>query len=66
MSITKQEFVAILNAYGSARASADPNLINYSLTMVQQALEQIEFAEPVVEPEVVETDEEASEESSDD
>ena len=53
MSITKEELVSVINSYASARASGDPNLINFSAKLVEQAVSQIDFGAEVPAPEAV-------------
>ena len=60
MPCKKSELVSAVNSFGSARASADGNLISFSVSLLNQFLDTLEFAEEdvVVEEEVDATSEE--------
>lgn len=63
MSITKEELVSVINSYASARASGDPNLINFSAKFVEQAVSQIDFGAEAPVPEAVVSDDAPLEDS---
>ena len=59
MPCKKSELVSAVNSFGSARASVDGNLISFSVSLLNQFLDTLEFAEEdVVEDEVEATSEE--------
>ena len=59
MPCKKSELVSAVNSFGSARASGDGNLISFSVSLLNQFLDTLEFAEEdVVEEEVEATSEE--------
>ena len=59
MPCKKSELVSAVNSFGSAKASADANLISFSVSLLNQFLGTLEFAEEdVVEEEVDATSEE--------
>jgi hypothetical protein len=58
MACKKSELISVINSYSAARVSNDGNLINISVSMLQQVIEKLEFEPeeetPVSETEVVE------------
>ena len=58
MPCKKSELVQAVNTYGNARASADPNLVNFASNLLAQFMDTLEF-DPEPEPtEAVEATEE--------
>jgi hypothetical protein len=59
MACKKSELVSALNSFGSARATGDGNLIQFSVNLIGQLIDTLEFApeEEKEEEEVVETKE---------
>ena len=56
MACKKSELVQAINTFATARASGDPNLLNFASNLLSQYVETLEFAEEeteAVEPEVV-------------
>lgn len=49
MPCKKSELVQAVNTYGNARASADPNLVNFASNLLVQFMDTLEF-EPEPEP----------------
>jgi len=45
MACTKSQLVSAINSYASARISNDANLIQFSVNLVTQLIESLEFAE---------------------
>lgn len=45
MACTKSQLVSAINSYASARISNDANLIEFSVNLVTQLIESLEFAE---------------------
>ena len=45
MACTKSQLVSAINSYASARVSNDANLIQFSVNLVTQLIESLEFAE---------------------
>lgn len=60
MACKKSELISAVNSFGSARATADPNLINFAGNLIGQLIETLEFA-PEETEEVVEATEETAE-----
>jgi len=56
MACKKSDLVSAINSFGSARVSGDANLISFSVDLLGQLIETLEFAPE----EPVETKEEAS------
>lgn len=57
MTCKKSELVSAINSFGSARATADGNLITFSANLIAQLIDTLEFApeeETVEETEVKE------------
>lgn len=44
MACTKNQLVSAINSFGSARATGDGNLIAFSINMIGQLLDTLEFA----------------------
>lgn len=63
MSITKEELVAAINSYATARASGDPTLINFSAKLIEQTIGQINFDANVAAADAVVSDKESLEDS---
>jgi len=61
MACKKSELVSAINSFGSARATADANLINMSGRLLSDLIETLEF-EP--EDDTKETNDNQSEQSS--
>ena len=51
MACKKSELVSAINSFGSARATGDGNLIGFSVSLIGQLIDTLEFApeEEVVE-----------------
>ena len=49
MACKKSELVQAVNTYGNARASNDPNLVNFASNLLAQFMDTLEF-EPEPEP----------------
>ena len=62
MACTKSQLVSAVNSYAAARASNDANLLQFSINLVTQLIDTLEFAEEITE-EV--TNEEADDNSTD-
>jgi hypothetical protein len=45
MACKKSELISAINSFGSARATGDPNLINFAGNLIGQFIETLEFAE---------------------
>jgi hypothetical protein len=55
MACKKSELVSALNSFGSARATGDGNLIQFSVNLIGQLIDTLEFApeeEPISEDEL--------------
>jgi hypothetical protein len=55
MACKKSELVSALNSFGSARATGDSNLIQFSVNLIGQLIDTLEFApeeEPISEDEL--------------
>ena len=51
MACKKSELVSAINSFGSARATGDPNLVNFAAGLIGQLLDTLEFgAEEDVSP----------------
>jgi hypothetical protein len=44
MACKKSELVSAINSFGSARATGDPNLVNFAAGLIGQLIETLEFA----------------------
>ena len=52
MACKKSELVSAINSFGSARATGDPNLVNFAAGLIGQLLDTLEFgSEEDVSPE---------------
>ena len=49
MACTKSQLVSAINSYAAARASNDANLLQFSVNIVTQLIDTIEFAEEIIE-----------------
>lgn len=58
MACTKSQLVSAINSFGSARATGDGNLIAFSVNMIAQLIETLEF-----EPEEIPAEETATAEA---
>ena len=47
---TKEELVQAINTYATARATNDPNLVQFAGNLLNQYLETLSFKEAEVEP----------------
>jgi hypothetical protein len=55
MACKKSELVSALNSFGSARVTGDGNLIQFSVNLIGQLIDTLEFApeeEPISEDEL--------------
>ena len=55
MACKKSELISALNSFGSARATGDGNLIQFSVNLIGQLIDTLEFApeeEPISEGEL--------------
>ncbi|NDF99499.1 MAG: hypothetical protein EB101_11395 [Chitinophagia bacterium] len=55
MACKKSELISALNSFGSARATGDGNLIQFSVNLIGQLIDTLEFApeeEPISEDEL--------------
>lgn len=43
MACKKSELVSAINSFGSARATGDPNLVNFAAGLIGQLIETLEF-----------------------
>ena len=49
MVCTKSQLVSAINSYAAARASNDANLLQFSVNLVTQLIDTLEFAEEIIE-----------------
>ena len=49
MACKKSELAQAINTYATARASGDPNLVNFASNLLTQYLDTLEYAEEEVE-----------------
>ena len=49
MACTKSQLVSAINSYAAARASNDANLLQFSVNLVTQLIDTLEFAEEIIE-----------------
>ena len=49
MTCTKSQLVSAINSYAAARASNDTNLLQFSVNLVTQLIDTLEFAEEITE-----------------
>ena len=49
MACTKSQLVSAINSYAAARASNDANLLQFSVNLVTQLIDTLEFAEEITE-----------------
>ena len=58
MACKKSELISAINSFGTARVSGDGNLIAFSVNMIGQLIDNLEF-EPEEEPAAEPAEEEA-------
>lgn len=59
MACKKSELISAINSFGTARATGDGNLIAFSVNMIGQLIDTLEFEpeeEPAAEPEAEEAE----------
>lgn len=59
MACKKSELISAINSFGTARATGDGNLIAFSVSMIGQLIDTLEFEpeeEPAAEPEAEEAE----------
>lgn len=61
MACTKSQLVSAINSFGAARATGDGNLISFSVNLIGQLIDTLEFAPEVEETQAVEDLEETTE-----
>ena len=61
MACTKSQLVSAINSFGAARATGDGNLISFSVNLIGQLIDTLEFAPEAEETQAVEDLEETTE-----
>ena len=56
MACKKSELIQAVQTFGNARASSDPNLVQFAANLLTQFIDSLEFAEEDVPEEVTPTE----------